>query len=206
MRILVLGASGRVGNHIVKEGLKDKKEIIAFVRTDFIPLLISDNLTVFLGNVLNNDDLFKAIKGVDVVISALNTNGNNTLSKAMPLIIENMKKHSVKRLISIGTAGILQSRNDSRFLRYHSPESKRKSTIAAEDHHQAYELLKSSDLDWTIVCPTYLTDGTKYGNYRIDHEFLPEDGKSITVQDTAEFAYKQIYSRDFVKARVGIAY
>jgi len=35
---------------------------------------------------------------------------------------------------------------------------------------------------------------------------LPEGGAQISVGDTADFAYKQIFSEEFMKMRVGIAY
>ena len=91
-------------------------------------------------------------------------------------------------------------------LRYQSSESKRKLTRAAEDHHKAYELLKQSSLQWTIVCPTYLPDGDRLGDYRVERDFLPVDGVKIHVSDTAEFTYRQINSNEFINSRVGIAY
>lgn len=36
--------------------------------------------------------------------------------------------------------------------------------------------------------------------------FLPEGGSEISVADTAYFAYQQIFSKEFVKTRVGLAY
>jgi uncharacterized protein len=49
------------------------------------------------------------MRGVDVVISALNTDGTTTLTDSMPLIIKAMKNEGIKVIITIGTAGILQS-------------------------------------------------------------------------------------------------
>jgi putative NADH-flavin reductase len=51
-----------------------------------------------------------------------------------------------------------------------------------------------------------LPDGKRVGIYRVEGDFLPEDGVEISVQDTAEFAFSQIKSNDYLKARVGIAY
>ncbi|MER2259864.1 MAG: NAD(P)H-binding protein, partial [Priestia megaterium] len=67
-------------------------------------------------------------------------------------------------------------------------------------------LLQQSGLDWTIVCPTYLPDGERLGNYRTERDFLPLDGSQISVPDTADFAYRLLQSDEFIKARVGIAY
>jgi len=206
LNILVLGATGRVGRQIVTYALHDKHQVTAFVRSPEKVDIHSENATIIQGNVLNIEELKRAMQGIDVVISALNTDGKNTLSESMPLIIEAMKNEGLKRIITIGTAGILQSRITPDILRYQSSESKRKSTRAAEDHHKAYEILQDSTLDWTIVCPTYLPDGKREGQYRIERNFLPEEGMKISVPDTAEFAYRQIESSEFIHTRVGVAY
>ncbi|MFE3577432.1 NAD(P)-dependent oxidoreductase [Lysinibacillus sp. NPDC059133] len=206
MRILVLGATGRVGSHIVSLGLQDEHSVTALVRNPNTLNINDDNLQIIQGNVLEKQHIENAMANVDIVISALNTDGTNTLTKSMPLILEAMEKTHVKRIITIGTAGILQSRLTPSILRYQSSESKRKSTFAAEEHHNVYHLLKKSDTDWTIVCPTYLPGGEYTGTYRIERDFLPDGGGEISVADTAEFAYQQIQSKEYVKSRVGIAY
>lgn len=206
MNILILGATGRVGSQIVTYALHDRHHVTVLVRTPEKIQLSNENLTIFQGNVLNKDDIVRAMHGIDVVISALNTDGTTTLSESMPLIIEAMKNEGIKRIITIGTAGILQSRTTPNSLRYLSGESKQKSTRAAKEHHKVFDLLKQSTLEWTIVCPTYLPDGERIGKYRIDRNFLPEGGTKISVPDTAEFTFKQIKTSDFIKSRVGIAY
>ncbi len=206
MNILILGATGRVGGQIVTYALRDKHHVTVLVRTPEKIKINNENLTIIQGNVLNKDDIVRAIHGIDVVISALNTDGTTTLSESMPLIIEAMQNEGIQRIITIGTAGILQSRTTPNSLRYQSSESKRKSTRAAKEHHKVYDMLKQSTLEWTIVCPTYLPDGERVGKYRIDRNFLPEGGAEISVPDTAEFTFRQIKASDYIKSRVGIAY
>ena len=206
MNILILGATGRVGSQIVTYALHDRHHVTVLVRTPEKIQINSENLTIIQGNVLNKNDIVRAMHGIDVVISALNTDGTTTLSESMPLIIKAMENEGIQRIITIGTAGILQSRTTPTVLRYQSSESKRKLTRAAEEHHKVYDMLKQSTLDWTIVCPTYLPDGEREGQYRIERNFLPEGGMKISVPDTAEFTYRQIESSDYVQSRVGIAY
>ncbi|WP_160724986.1 NAD(P)-dependent oxidoreductase [Bacillus sp. USDA818B3_A] len=206
MNILVLGATGRVGSQIVTYTLHDRHHVTVLVRTPGKIQINNENLTIIQGNVLNKDDIVRAMHGIDVVISALNTDGSTTLSESMPLIIEAMENEGIKRIITLGTAGILQSRTTSKSLRYQSNESKQKSTRAAKEHHKVFDMLKQSTLEWTIVCPTYLPDGERVGNYRIERNFLPEGGAKISVPDTAEFTFRQIEASDYIKSRVGIAY
>lgn len=206
MNILILGATGRVGGHIVDYALHDGHHVTAFVRTPEKIQINNENLTIIQGNVLKARDIVRALNGIDVVISALSTDGATTLSESMPHIIEAMENEGIQRIITIGTAGILQSRTTPNLLRYQSNESKRKLTRAAEEHHQVYDMLKQSSLEWTIVCPTYLPDGESIGEYRVERDLLPVDGVKIYVPDTAEFTYKQIESKNYIKSRVGIAY
>jgi putative NADH-flavin reductase len=206
MKIVILGATGRVGNELVQLALEDQHQVTALVRTPEKLTSTDEHLHVIQGDALNKQDLQTAISDVDVVISALNTDGTTTLSKSMPLILQVMEDKGIKRIITIGTAGILQSRTHPELLRYQSPDSKRKTTRAAEEHHKAYQTIEQSNLDWTIVCPTYLPDGERIGKYRVEKDFLPNQGVKISVKDTAQFTYDQLTDPSYVRARVGIAY
>ena len=206
MNILILGATGRVGSQLVNYTLHDKHHVTALVRSPEKIQINNEHVTIIRGDVLNKEDIERAMYGIDVVISALNTDGATTLSESMPHIIEAMENEGIQRIITVGTAGILQSRTTPDLLRYQSSESKRKLTRAAEEHHKVYDLLKQSSLHWTIVCPTYLPDGDRLGEYRVERDYLPVDGVKIHVSDTAEFTYKQMYSNNYIKSRVGIAY
>src|SRR5690606_16747682 len=138
--------------------------------------------------------------------SAIGTDRTTTLSEAVPLIVNAMEKQGIERVITIGTAGILDSRLSPGLLRYEGGDSKRKLTFAAEEHESVYRLFEKTSLQWTIVCPTYLPDGEARGNYRAEKDLLPEEGKEITVGDTAEFAYRQLESLEFIQSRAGLAY
>jgi putative NADH-flavin reductase len=207
MNLLILGATGRVGCYVLAHALRDGHQVTAMVRSpEKLSPAAADNLRVIPGNVLQKADVELAMNGVDAVVSALGTDGTTTLSEGMPLIIDAMKQNGIARIVTVGTAGILQSRTSPELLRYQSSESKRKLTRAAEEHHKVYSLLDQSNLDWTIVCPTYLPDGTRVGSYRVEAHHLPEGGAEISVPDTADFTYSQLFARDYLRARVGIAY
>lgn len=210
MNIAILGATGRVGRELTALALQDRHRVTALVRDPDKMTVTSgrlgERLILVKGNALNKEDIARVLHGQDVVLSALSTDGATTLSAAMPLIIDAMHKEGIKRIVTIGTAGILQSRIQPHLLRYESAESRRKLTRATEEHHKAYDLLRQSGLDWTIVCPTYLPDGKHVGMYRVERDFLPEGGSEISVADTAQFAYRQIEDKTYIQVRAGIAY
>ncbi|MBT2573976.1 SDR family oxidoreductase [Bacillus sp. ISL-51] len=206
MKIALFGATGRVGQAFIEEARKHKHlEIFAFVRSDNTKLPISED-HIIKGNARKPEDVNQIISKADTVVSCLSTDGDDTLSAAIRNIIESMKQNQVQRLLTVGTAGILQSRLEPDKYRFESIESKRKTTRAAEEHAGVYTMLLASDLDWTIICPTYLPDGDAAGTYRFEQDVLPEGGVKITVGDTAHFLYHELVSPQFFRKRVGLAY
>ncbi|WP_219834067.1 NAD(P)-dependent oxidoreductase [Paenibacillus sp. R14(2021)] len=206
MKLLILGATGRIGRHWLSLAAMDGHEVTALVRDPSRMPLTHANIQVVQGDATNLEDLIQASKGADAVLSALSTDGGQVLSDCGPLLVQAMQLNGIKRILTIGTAGILDSRTEPGLLRYQSNESRRTLTRAAQEHHRFYLELLQSDLDWTIVCPTYLPDGEQTGQYRVERNMLPMDGRQISVPDTAAFAYMQLYEDTYVRARVGIAY
>ncbi|MHA6260140.1 NAD(P)-dependent oxidoreductase [Sporosarcina sp. CAU 1771] len=205
MKIALFGATGRVGNVVLKKALADGYEVTVLVRSPK-KLEPHNRVKVIQGDVRDEKAVERTIEGMDVVFSALGTDKTTTLTDSVSHIIRAMNKEEVRRIVTIGTAGILQSRIDTSKLRYEAGDSNRKLTFAAEEHRKVYEFLKESNLDWTIVCPTYLPDGEAEGLYRIERNFLPENGKRITVEDTASFAYGELILKKYINYRMGIAY
>ncbi len=207
MNVCLFGATGRVGSVLLDNALAEHHSVQVLVRDGSQRNQEPDGrLSVHVGNVLNGADVDAAVRGADVVVSALNTGGGMILSESMPLIIRNMRKRGIKRIITIGTAGILQARSEPHLYRFQSSESRRTTTKDAEDHLRAYLLLKDSGLDWTVVCPTYLPKGVRVGKYRYEKDLLPENPSSISIYDTADFAYQQLFSNEFIMSRVGLTY
>jgi len=73
MRFLLIGATGRTGEAIVKQGLAEGHEITALVR-DASKVAVSDpHLHVAAGDILNAHDVDTAMAGQDAVICSLGT-------------------------------------------------------------------------------------------------------------------------------------
>ncbi|WP_252314098.1 NAD(P)-dependent oxidoreductase [Sinobaca sp. H24] len=163
MKIALFGGTGRVGRYILDMLLEENIEVAALARSPEKLTSASPLLKVIKGDALHKEDVEQTIQGADAVISALGTDKQNTLQQSMPHIIEAMETHNINRLLTIGTAGILDARSEPGTYRFASSESKRRSTTAAEDHAKVYEMLQATGLVWTIICPTYLPDGEEHG-------------------------------------------
>ncbi|MEC1650495.1 NAD(P)H-binding protein [Bacillus vallismortis] len=206
MKIALLGASGRVGQAFLKQAAADEQfDIYTLLRAQHSGIPLPEDRLI-MGNARRREDVEKVVKDAEIVISCLGTDGDDTLSVAMANIIAIMKEQHIKRVITIGTAGILQSQYEPGKYRFETSESKRKLTRAAKEHAKVYEMLKESSLDWTIICPTYLPDGAATGEYRVERNVLPEGGTSITVGDTADFLYHELITGEYAGYRAGLAY
>ncbi|MBA2174592.1 NAD(P)H-binding protein [Halobacillus locisalis] len=205
MKIAIFGATGRVGQRVMDYALENQFEVRALVRSHH-HMKETPNVEWIYGDAKNAEDVNTTIEGCDLVFSGLSTDKSDTLSQSIPNIIDAMVSEDIQRIVTIGTAGILNSRGEPNKFRFQTSESKKKLTFAAEEHAKVYQALSASHLEWTIVCPTYLPDGDIEGSIRCEKNFLPEDGKKITVGDTAKFAYQELFDKNYVGSRVGVCY
>ncbi len=72
MKILLLGATGRLGTPILEKLVRNNHEVHTLVRDRSKITIQSPNLEVFEGDPTNMADLRKAIAGCEYVIGALN--------------------------------------------------------------------------------------------------------------------------------------
>ncbi|MFZ0368313.1 MAG: NAD(P)H-binding protein [Halobacillus sp.] len=206
MRIAIFGATGRVGQEVVRLALAEGYKISALVRDESKAEELIPGADFIYGDAMNPEDIKRTLSGADLVFSGLSTDKTDTLTKAVPEIIQGMNEAQIDRIVTIGTAGILNSRYEHGKYRFQTSESKRKKTFAAEEHAKVYEQFLKSSLNWTIVCPTYLPDGDAIGEVRAEPDLLPEDGKKVTVGDTALFAFHELLQNQYDHHRVGICY
>ncbi|WP_227395833.1 NAD(P)-dependent oxidoreductase [Jeotgalibacillus aurantiacus] len=205
MKIALFGATGRVGSVILDNAIKDGHHVQALVR-DASAAVSHDQATYIVGDASVKEDVFRTIAGCDAVVSAMGTDKKDALTKSMVHILPAMRSEGIRRIVTVGTAGILDSKREPGKFRFHSSESNRKLSTAAEDHCRSYLMLKEADLDWTIVCPTYLPDGERIGKYRTEINTLPDEPSSISMYDTGDFTYSLLLNHQHIKERVGITY
>ncbi|MFA4819854.1 MAG: NAD-dependent epimerase/dehydratase family protein [Candidatus Aenigmatarchaeota archaeon] len=116
--ILVTGASGFVGRNLVKELVKRKKVRCLVRQTSNTRQLKGTEL--FYGDILDKESLFKATKGISIVIHLVAVIGSadyklnyETHVTGAKNLIEACKKNHVKRMVVISTTSTLAKiRND----------------------------------------------------------------------------------------------
>jgi putative NADH-flavin reductase len=210
MKLLIIGGTGGTGKELIKQALEQGHHVTALVRNPEKVKISHPNLIVKKGNVLDFDKVLEAVKGQDAVLSALGHKRffikTHILSEGTRNIIRAMEQHRVKRLICITSLGI----NDSRFklgLYYTLFVIPVIIFFYFLDKSKQETLIKSSDLDWTIVRPGQLINGKKRGTYKhgadVGNYILT---KMISRADVAHFMLSQLHDTTYLRKTPGITY
>jgi len=198
MKILVLGATGRTGNYIVKEAIDRGMEVNALVRNSSRLLTRNNKLKIFEGSPYLKEDVDKPMEGVDAVISALNVarksdfpwsklvSPADLMSKSVSNTVEVMKEKGVKRIVVISAAGAGDSwESTPGWFRWIINNSNIRHAYA--DHNKQEEVLADSGLDWTALRPTGLSGKDSDKEIVITTKDGPKPGFMITRHAVAGF-------------------
>ena len=102
MKIALFGAHGRVGQAFLRFVKEDDRYMVrSLIRTNREEMLAG--MFQVTGNSRNQEDVLETIKGSDIVVSCLSTDGDDTLSVSMEHIVQAMKQTGTSRIITIGT-------------------------------------------------------------------------------------------------------
>jgi putative NADH-flavin reductase len=159
MKLIIFGATGKLGQELVKSALSEGYEVTAYVRASSSLANKHERLTVITGNVLDKADVNNAINGQDAVLSALGAKLSDkepVVSKGTQNIVEAMQLHQVQRLICVTALGVGDSYKQTSLLGKLGAKTFMKSLFA--DKRLQERIVKESGLAWTIVRPAILTD------------------------------------------------
>lgn len=207
MNIIVFGATGTVGSEIVKQALRKGHHVIAFVRNpEKFPLMENQNLKIHKGDVLNLEDVKKAMHSQDAVLCTL---GDGKIGKiraeGTKNILSAMNELGVKRLICQSTIGAGDSYENLNFIwKYVMFGFLLKRVLP--DHNLQEQYIRQSNLDYTIVRPSALTNGAITNNYKIG---FAKDLKKLSLKinraDVADFMLRQLTTLDYSRKPVSIS-
>ena len=204
MKLAVFGATGKTGLEIVKQALDQGHKVTAFVR-DATRLTIEDeHLTFVTGDVFDPVSVAQAIQEQDAVICSLGSNelGRTTVrSEGTANIIKAMKENHVKRLVVITAMGVGESWNTLSLINKLFFATLLRNT--RQDHEKQEVLVKESDLDWTIIRPSGLTDDPHTESYAIGENIQTKTSR-IARADVAHAIIKELQDNTFVHKAVTI--
>jgi putative NADH-flavin reductase len=206
--VLVLGATGGTGRHVVAQALEHGHVVTAFVRDASKLPLASDRLRVVVGSVTDDEPaLALAVRGQDTVISALGLGKSfaphGLIAESVPRIVRAMKIEGVRRLIFTSAFGVGETIRDVPPI----PQLFIRTLLrnVYSDKEAGERQLVDSTLDWTLVYPTGLSDGPATGEYRLGERLVLRGFPRIARADVAAFLVGQINDATYVRKRVLIS-
>ncbi|GLB50339.1 NAD(P)-dependent oxidoreductase [Neptunitalea lumnitzerae] len=207
MKIIVFGANGAVGSEIVKQALELGYIVTAFVRSaEKLGALHHKNLRIELGDAAQKEDVEKAINGHDAVLCALGDGRKGIIrTTGTRNIIVAMEQLHVQRFICQTTLGMGDSyHNLNAFWKYFMFGFFLKR--AFEDHKQQEQLIANTNLAYTLVRPSALTDGGITNQFK---RGFGADQKKLTLKiskaDVASFMLAQLQSKQYIQKSVSIS-
>lgn len=193
--IALFGATGRTGLPLVHKALDGGHTVRALVRTPQKMTIKHPKLILIEGSSLDTIKVNETVKGSDGVISALGqdkASPPDLQTRSTQLIIDAMKKHGLRRLISLTGGGVRDAAHDKPgfmdnvivfIMKNVAGSGARNALTDGVDHA---ELIRQTDFDWTIVRGPMLTDDPAKGNYQVGYVGTVP-GIKLTRADLADF-------------------
>jgi putative NADH-flavin reductase len=193
VKILVLGAKGAVGSHLVEEAERRGHEVTRGGRE-----------TV---DATDPESIALAAAGHDVVISAvIDRSAPDTVLRVARALLASR----VPRAIVVGGAGTLEVGPGRRVIDL--PDFNPDYRAEAQAHIDALELLRRAEtpLDWTVITPPRsFDDSGRTSRYRVssDEILYDEEGKNrISLEDFAVAALDETEHPRHARKRFSVAY
>ena len=207
MRLLVVGAAGKVGERLVAEALEQGHDVTSFARLG-VSGAKHGRLHSFTGDMRDRALVDKALAGQEAVLWAPGTlppiktersEGVRTIRDAMErwgprrlIFLSSLNEEDVHRRAALFSAVFLL-----RLFRGY----------LARDAEIQERYVRESALDWTIVRAGTLFDGPRRGIYRLGFGVadVPAEAR-ISYADAAEFMLRQLTDATYLRSTVGLFY
>jgi putative NADH-flavin reductase len=206
MKLLVLGATGGVGVEVVAQAIERGHAVKALVRSPARLEKFAGQISIVQGNLLESDELARAMAGQDVVLSSfgprvpiaktdvhLLRDFSESMTKAMKLV-------GVRRAVVVSTAFLFK---DALIPPAYLFGRLFFAGVVA-DATQMEKILEDSGFDITIVRPPQLTDKPRTGKFRVREGHLPGFGFSIPRADLADFMIQTAEGGAYRSTVVGV--
>ncbi len=191
MNLVIFGASGGTGRHLVEQALASGHVVTVLVRHPATFPVQHEQLTLIQGDVLDSTRVEAAVEGQDAVLSALGTNQRGPVSlctDGIQNILTAMTHHHVRRLLVVSAYGATEShhRNLYNLLLWSLLKEK------MVDKERMEQVIKQSDVDWTLIRPSFLTNGSRTQRYHSGPDIHMRVTSHISRADVADFMLQHI--------------
>ena len=210
--LLVVGATGRTGRHVVTQAMERGHRVRALarsVRADALPA----GAVALPGSVLDPELVRDAVHGVDAIVVALSmvrSNPNNPWSRITTPPDLHPKAASLltsaaaptTRYVSLSAHGVGTSSARAGWM-FMGLVHASNIGVAYRALARAEAVIARSELPWTVVRPTRLTNGPGRGLWRFPEERLGSRA-SIDRRDVAAALIRLAEGRDHLRRAVSL--
>jgi putative NADH-flavin reductase len=201
MKLLILGATGKVGRELISQGLARGHEITALVRSPQKILLKDAKLNVVVGSPLDDQILIQTLAGKDAVLSTLghtDLKESYLVKESAQALIKAMRRSDVKRFMIVSSTLVTPGGNFltkiPRYLTRHP----------LDDSAEMEKVVRPTDLDWTIVRLVRLTNKGEEP-YRVFEEEPPTVSASISRKTVAKCMLDLVSDQTYFQKTIGIS-
>lgn len=197
--VLVIGSSRGIGLETVRAALSRGHRVRALARSAASIPIQDAELAKISGDALDRDTVRTTLQDVDAVIQTLGVDFSPRLiferttlfSASTRILVDAMKAQGVKRLITVTGLGAGDSRGHGGLV-YDAVIFPLLLKRVYDDKDVQEWIVRSSELDWTIVRPGLLTNRPAIGRYRVLTAAKDWQFGVITRADVADFLVRQV--------------
>lgn len=216
MKLVVFGATGNIGQRIVREALSRGHEVTGVVRDPEVQKSPDAAVPLVKGDATDAASVAKVVKGADAIVSAISPRISSrglpapSLVDAAHAVIAGARKAGVKRMIFVGGAGSLEVAPGKRLM--DQPGFPAPYKAEAQQGADLLDVVRKegTGLEWTYISPAAeISAGHRTGRYRTTgDQFIPDaKGQSrISFEDYAVAVVDELEHRNHVGRRFGVAY
>lgn len=215
MKIVVFGATGNIGQRIVREAIERGHQVTSVVRQPKKSQTTDARAMLVKGDVTNAASVAQLVVGNDAVINAISiepgsTGSESCLTDAARALVAGMTLAAVKRLVVVGGAGSLEVKPGVAFM--DTPQFPTASQSAAKAQRDALAVYQeeAKGLNWTVFSPAgEIGPGERTGKFRLggDELITTSKGESkISYEDYAVALLDELEKPKHVRKRFTIAY
>ena len=222
IKLTIVAATGGVGGNLLTQAVAAGHEVTVVVRNtarlaDLPVRVVVDDLAAPDGAAL-----LSAVRGADAVLSGLGARSAaeaGVASRGTRAVVEAMQTAGVPRIVVVSAASVgtvaspgrpdppRHNPGDGFFMRHlAAPLAKAAFRRHYEDLALMEDMLRESDLDWTVARPPRLLDRPLTGTYRTAFEQNVRAGMFISRADVAHLMLEVLGRPETIHRVIGIAY
>jgi len=210
MKLTVFGATGGIGQEVVRQALDAGHQVTAIVRDPARLPVAGEGLEVFRADLADPAAVRPAVAGRDAVLSGLGARSRKDAGVATRLtrtVLGAMEAEGVRRLLVVSAGPVGPEPEGAGLLDrgVRGAVSMVLKDVYADLREMEAELARSAT-DWTAVRPPRLQNKPVTGRYRTVVGGFPDKGRFIGRADVAHAMLTLIGDAGTVKQGVGVAY